>query len=91
MNVREIIARGNVHKISEASGEAGRPITVKGIYKWHSIGIPQKHWPVVMRLADVTETELYEANRQLEQDRKAGHPHKCQPQKKVNNNSHLAA
>lgn len=50
---------GGAGKIAEASKRA---ITADAIRKWLSIGIPEKHWAVVMPLGDVTLEELYAAN-----------------------------
>lgn len=66
-NLEEIIkAAGGARKISEASGPADdagkRPLTYDAVYKWSKIGIPDRHWPLVMSLTDTTAEELYIAN-----------------------------
>lgn len=49
--------------ISAATRAAGRRLSVKSVYSWHRIGIPQWHWPTVMKLAPaVTERDLLAAN-----------------------------
>ena len=37
-------------------------LTHWALYKWPSIGIPELHWPLIIRLAGVTAEELYRAN-----------------------------
>lgn len=42
----------------------GRPaITVWAVHKWRLNGIPEKHWPALMRLAEADAATLYAANR----------------------------
>lgn len=54
-----IKAAGGAGKISEASkGE----LTVNAIYKWRRIGIPDRHWPIVMPLAKASANEMLKAN-----------------------------
>lgn len=57
---------GGARKISEASGptdEAGkRPLTYDAVYKWTKIGIPDRHWPLLMSLTETSPDELYAAN-----------------------------
>jgi hypothetical protein len=72
MNVREIIAMCGgpaavhaesvrLHKVDRyLYAEAG----LKSVYKWLDSGIPEKHWPVIMTMAAVTERDLHQANRE---------------------------
>lgn len=58
--VKKIIkAAGGAAKISEASNGS---IKVDAVYKWPQIGIPDRHWPVVMPLAGATAEEMLAAN-----------------------------
>ena len=58
--ISEIIeASGGPRAISDAS--AGT-ITKDAVYKWHAIGIQDRHWPLLMTLTDATPEELFEAN-----------------------------
>lgn len=74
MIVRDLIKLcGGAPRIAEESKRLNKaqPATyrvagLKAIYKWAEGGIPQWHWPVVMKLSGVTETEIYQANRDLE-------------------------
>lgn len=66
-NIKDIIkAAGGARAISEASGPADdagkRPLTYDAVYKWTTIGIPDRHWPLVMSLTETTPDELYSAN-----------------------------
>jgi hypothetical protein len=55
--------------ISVATRASGRRLSVKSVYSWHRIGIPQWHWPTVMKLAPtVTERDLLAANMALDVD-----------------------
>ena len=56
----EIIkAAGGARGIEEASaGEIKRD----AVYKWPQIGIPDRHWETVIRLAQSSPEELYQAN-----------------------------
>lgn len=54
-----IEAAGGPRAISDAS--AG---TVKkdAVYKWPTIGIQDRHWPLLMSLTEVSADELFQAN-----------------------------
>jgi hypothetical protein len=60
MTIEEIIkAAGGAKAIADAS--AG---TIKrdAVYKWAAIGIPDRHWPILILLAGVTPQQLFDAN-----------------------------
>jgi len=58
--VSDIIqSAGGPAAIANASG--GR-ITIDAVYKWAKIGIPDRHWPVVMPLAEASADEMLAAN-----------------------------
>jgi hypothetical protein len=59
--ISEIIKdSGSARGISEASnGE----ITKDAVWKWPTIGVPDRHWPLLIQLSGATPDELYEANR----------------------------
>jgi len=58
--ISEIIkAAGGARTIHEASGGAFK---TDAVYKWHEIGVPDRHWPLLMTLTDATPEELFEAN-----------------------------
>lgn len=50
---------GGAAAISDAS--SGK-VTVEAIYKWPKIGIPDRHWPIVLPLANATADEMLAAN-----------------------------
>lgn len=65
--IEQIIqAAGGARAISEASGpidgNGKRPLTYDAVYKWSKIGIPDRHWSLVMSLTPATTEELYAAN-----------------------------
>jgi hypothetical protein len=58
--VKEILdAAGGPGKIAEASEGV---VSVEAVYKWPKIGIPDRHWPFIMGLCDVSAAELLAAN-----------------------------
>jgi hypothetical protein len=58
--ISEIIKdAGGARKIQEASGGS---FTTDAVYKWNEIGIPDRHWPLLVDLAQATPDELFEAN-----------------------------
>jgi len=58
--ISELIkAAGGPAKIADSVPEA---ITVDAVYKWQRIGIPDRYWPVVMRLANASADEMLAAN-----------------------------
>lgn len=59
-SVSEIIksAGGAVKIAAESEGE----ITADAVYKWPKIGIPDRHWPLIIRLSNATPAELMAAN-----------------------------
>lgn len=59
-SISDIIERaGGASAIAEAS--KGR-IKKDAVYKWPSIGIPDRHWPILIQRANVTAEQLYAAN-----------------------------
>lgn len=72
--VRQIIKdAGGPERIAAASVKASArdaetpKVSVKGVYNWVRIGIPEKHWPLMLRLAKADAGEVYRANRMLRQ------------------------
>lgn len=60
MTVDEIIKEaGGPKAIAEHSDGA---IKADAVYKWPAIGIPDRHWPTIIKLAGVTPQQLFEAN-----------------------------
>jgi hypothetical protein len=51
---------GGARAITEASGGTFK---ADAVYKWTEIGIPDRHWPLLMSLTEVTAEELFQANR----------------------------
>ena len=65
----EIIkAAGGARQISAASNGA---LTPDAVYKWPVIGIPDRHWPMLMRLTKVSVDELFAANLAARQETQA--------------------
>ncbi len=61
--VREIIeAAGGPREIAKAAKKTRYKLVAKSVYDWPTIGIPEKHWATIMRLANVTADELHRAN-----------------------------
>ncbi len=60
------------HSVTQIIELAGGPAVIadasKGrikkdaVYKWPNIGIPDRHWPVIIKLAEVSPDELFFAN-----------------------------
>lgn len=55
-----IKAAGGPRGIAEASGGS---VKKDAVYKWASIGVPDRHWPLLIERAGATPDELFEANR----------------------------
>lgn len=58
-----------IPQIIEASGgakaiqaESNGAFSVDAVYKWPTIGIPDRHWPLLIKLAGATPEELFKAN-----------------------------
>ncbi len=60
--VRELIAAAGGHK--KLAAQIG--ITESGIKRWRQIGIPPKHWALMMRLVQSNIEELEAANAALQ-------------------------
>jgi hypothetical protein len=61
--VRDIIkAAGGPVAIASASEATDSKISVEAVYKWPAIGIPDRHWPLIMPLANATADEMLAAN-----------------------------
>lgn len=59
-----IEARSGV-KLVKSGTKAGQEVPVVShwaVRKWESIGIPERHWPLVMKLTRTNVKELYAAN-----------------------------
>ena len=62
-DVRTIIdAAGGPKKIAEATRDTKRPIIAKSVYDWPRLGIPERHWPIIIALAKASADELLRAN-----------------------------
>lgn len=60
LTIAEIIKKaGGPAAIAEASLGA---IKKDAVYKWPSIGVPDRHWPILIERAGVTAEQLYSAN-----------------------------
>lgn len=74
MMVRDIIKEcGGAPRIALESKRlhAIDPVTyrvagIKSVYNWPNSGIPEWHWPVVMKLSGLTERDIFKANRERE-------------------------
>ncbi len=63
-NIKQIIEdAGGPKKIAEAAKKTRWDITFKSVYDWPRIGIPDRHWPILIRLAKASADELLEANK----------------------------
>lgn len=68
--ISEIIkAAGGARKIREAGGCTFK---TDAVYKWSEIGIPDRHWPILMELADATPDELFAANLKARSSKQEG-------------------
>lgn len=62
---RWIKAAGGAVAIAKASQETDYPImSVKTVYKWPVNGVPQWHWPMLMKLSGATEKDLRAADQE---------------------------
>lgn len=59
--IKQIITAAGGPKAITA--EASESFAVDAVYKWPTIGIPDRHWPILIKLANATPDELFEANR----------------------------
>jgi hypothetical protein len=58
--IEQIIkAAGGASLVSRASGPS---LTYDAVYKWSKNGIPDRHWPLLISLADASAEELFHAN-----------------------------
>ena len=67
MTVQEIINQcGGAVKICSLIGDEGRVVSKDAIRKWHSNGIPEKHWQTLFKLLpSVDATIVHRANLEL--------------------------
>lgn len=62
-NIEQIIKdAGGARAISQASENDSHQITFDAVYKWKKLGIPDRHWPLIMSLTKTTPSELFTAN-----------------------------
>ena len=54
-----IVAAGGARAIESASGGS---VKRDAVYKWPGIGIPDRHWELIIPLAETSPAELYAAN-----------------------------
>lgn len=60
LTVAQIIRMaGGAEAIADASGGAFKK---DAVYKWPSIGVPDRHWQILMDRAGVSAEQLYAAN-----------------------------
>lgn len=62
-------AMRTISEIIKAAGGAGTiaaasdgGVSAEAVYKWPKIGIPDRHWPLVMPMANATAAEMLAAN-----------------------------
>lgn len=65
LTVQEIVKRCGGPSVLEELSKGD--LTHWAVYKWYKNGIPEDRWELVMRLSDVTITDLYVANLTLRQ------------------------
>jgi hypothetical protein len=72
ITIRELIklAPGGAPAIAEASQRTDHPIGVDAVYKWRLIGIPDHHWPLMLRLTGVSLDAIFNANQSLRRRRR---------------------
>lgn len=60
LSIRDIIRlAGGPQVVADATGGE---VSVEAVYKWPKIGIPDRHWPAIIRLTGVSADKLLEAN-----------------------------
>lgn len=52
----------SIHEASVAEAGADNAIKTDAVYKWSTIGIPDRHWPLIMRLSGASADEMLSAN-----------------------------
>lgn len=72
LSIREIIEMvpGGAEAIAKASRSTDLPIGVEAVFKWRKNGIPDGHWPLVMRLADLPLDVIYSANQRVKRKKR---------------------
>lgn len=69
ISVREIINRsGGYQAIVDAYLARGVELDASTPRKWPKIGIPSRHWPIIIELSKVTPAQLLAANNALESE-----------------------
>jgi hypothetical protein len=61
-----ISVAGGARRIAAASADTQHPIGFEAVYKWPKIGVPERHWPLLIVLTGATVQEIYDANRQID-------------------------
>lgn len=70
-NIRDLIRMADgAPRISEASQKTDNPVGVDAVYKWQHNGIPDDHWPLMMRLTGVSLDVIFTANQLLKRRRR---------------------
>ena len=59
--------RRSISDLIESAGGAGKisaalQISPDAVYKWRDIGIPDRHWPVLLAMTNATAEEMLAAN-----------------------------
>ncbi len=62
---RIIADAGGTRTIAAAAAKTHWPILATSIKDWRRIGIPDRYWPVLIKLANATADELMHANRKV--------------------------
>jgi hypothetical protein len=58
----EVIAAKLPKKVNKRTGE--KVDRASAVYKWKKLGIPERHWPLLLKLSDeITVDALFAANR----------------------------
>lgn len=71
--VREIIRQaGGPVAVASATSDTAKPVGVDAVFKWYHNGIPDEHWPMLIKRAGVSVDDLYKANVAVRRSRPRG-------------------
>lgn len=69
--IQDIISAAGGGMAIAKKSPASNKLTYSAIMKWTNKGIPDRHWPILIRLAKTNPNELFEANQAARRKAKA--------------------
>jgi hypothetical protein len=71
LDIRDLIEMaGGARAVAKASKATDCSVGFDAVYKWQHNGIPDDHWPLMMKLTDIPLDVIYAANQRVKRKKR---------------------